>query len=53
MRDDLDKRGGHGLFEVEPVEKSGFRAARSAAVDTTLRTFDPHQVLLLHPSPDD
>lgn len=52
MRDDLDVRGGDGLFEVGPVEKIR-SAGRLAAVDKTFRNFDPHQVLLLPPSLDD
>lgn len=52
MQDDLDMRGGDGLFEVEPVEKKR-PEGRPAAVDKTFRAFDPYQVLLLPPSLDD
>lgn len=45
-------RGEGGLFEVEPVEAEQPQG-RAAAVDKTFRAFDPHQVLLLPPSPDD
>jgi hypothetical protein len=41
---DQRMRGGDGLFEVEPVERSNRRAVQ--------RAFDPDQVLLLPPSLD-
>ncbi|GAA3476026.1 hypothetical protein GCM10018966_005530 [Streptomyces yanii] len=51
MPDDTGMRGGDGLFEIELVEKRQSQGG-GAAVDKTFRAFDPHQVLLLPPSPD-
>jgi transposase len=52
VRDDLGVRSGDGLFEVEPGERKQPQV-RPAGGDKRFRAFDPHQVLLLPPSPDD